>query len=48
MVSDIAFIFNICIPCGKTFSLVTKLGSSFKVKVKYQGHIVPKMAVPGH
>ena len=36
MVSDRAFIFHICIPWGKTLSLVPKSRSS--VKVKYQCH----------
>ena len=36
MASDRAFIFHIYISNGKTFSLVSRLKSS--VKVKYQGH----------
>ena len=38
MVSDTAFIFHMCIPCGKTFSVVPRSRSSIKVKIKYQGH----------
>ena len=37
MVTDAAFIFHICIPCGKNFSVMSR--SSAKVKVEYQGHI---------
>ena len=37
MVSDSAFIFQMWIPCGRTFSCVPRSRSS--VKVKYQGHI---------
>ena len=37
MVSDTAFIFHMCAPCGKTFST--------KVKIKYQRHFSSKMAV---
>ena len=37
MVSDRAFIFHICIPCGKTVSLVPKSWSFVSVKVK--GHL---------
>ena len=43
MVSDITFIFHMCIPWGKTLSLVPKSRSS--VKVKYQGHSFQKMAL---
>ena len=39
MVSDRAFIFHMCIPCGKTFYVVPKSKSSIMVSVKYQGHI---------
>ena len=39
MVSESAFIFQMCIPCGKTFFLLLKLKSYGKDKVKYQGHI---------
>ena len=35
MVSDRAFIFHMRIPCGKTFSLVTRSRSSIKVKVEF-------------
>ena len=42
MVTDRAFIFHLCISCGKTFSLGPKLRSFVKVKVKYQGHIKKK------
>ena len=43
MVSDNAFVFCMCIPCGKTFSLVPRSRSSFKVEVKYQDdHIYKK------
>ena len=45
MVSDRAFIFCIYIPWDKTLSLVPKSRSSVKVKVKYQGYKVKKMAV---
>ena len=38
MVSDIAYIFHIYIPEGKSLSLVAMLKSSFKVEVKSQGH----------
>ena len=38
MLSDRAFTFLVHIPWGKTLSLVTKLRSSVKVNVKYQGH----------
>ena len=40
MVSDRASIFPLCIPWGKTFSLVhvPNSRSSSKIKVKYQGH----------
>ena len=41
MVSDIAFIFNSCIPCGKTFSLVSRSS----VNIGYEGHIFLKVAV---
>ena len=36
MVSERAFIFHVCIPCGKTVSLV---------RVKCQGQIFQKMAI---
>ena len=42
MVSDGAFLFHMCIPCSKTFSLVIRSKSPVKVKVKYQGHIFKK------
>ena len=42
MSSRRAFIFHMCIPCCKTFSVVSR--SSVIVKVKYQGHL-KKMAV---
>ena len=42
MVSDGAFLFHMCIPCSKTFSLVIRSKSPVKVKVKYQGHILKK------
>ena len=37
MESDRAFIFHMCIPCGKSMSVVLRSRSS--VMVKYQGHI---------
>ena len=43
MASDRAFIFHICISNGKTFSLVSRLKSS--VKVKYQGHTSEKLNI---
>ena len=50
MVSDRAFIFHICIPWGKTLSLVPKSRSSIEVKVKYQGDSFQKKKWPlqGH
>ena len=39
MVSESAFIFQMCIQRGKTFFLLLKLRSYGKDKVKYQGHI---------
>ena len=36
MVSDRAFTFHMCIPCGQTFSLVPRSRSCMNVKVKYQ------------
>ena len=42
MISDIAFIFHIYIPWGKVLSLVPKLRSSVKFKVKYQVHSFQK------
>ena len=35
-----AFISHMCIPSGKTFSLLLKARPSIKVKVKYQSHVV--------
>ena len=43
--SDRAFLFHMCIPCGKTFSLVSR--SSVKVKIKYQTREIRKMAIAG-
>ena len=43
MVSDRAFMFHMCILCGKTFSSVPRSRSS--VKVKYEGQHFSKMAV---
>ena len=40
MVSGRAFIFQMCIPCGKIFSMVSRSRSS--VKVKYQSHTFSK------
>ena len=45
MVSDRAFIFNMCIPRGKIFSLIPRLRSSVKVKVKY--NIFRKLVITG-
>ena len=45
MESDSTYIFQMCIPCGKTLSLIPRSRSS--VKVKYQGHIFQKKAVTG-
>ena len=45
MVSDRDFIFHMCVPCGKTFSLVPRSRSFVKVEVKYQDHICQKMAI---
>ena len=42
MVTDTAFTFQMCIPSGKTFSLVPWSRSSVDVKVTYQGHILKK------
>ena len=42
-----AFIFQMFIPYGKTFSLVPMSRSSIKVKVKYQGHTFQKGAITG-
>ena len=42
MVSDKASIFTYFIPCGKTFSLVSR--SRLHVKVRYLGHIFQKNA----
>ena len=42
MVSDIALIFHMCIPCGKTFSLIPRSRPPVKVHVKNQGHIFTK------
>ena len=38
MVSGGAFIFHMCVSCGKTFSSVLRSRSSVKVKLKYQVH----------
>ena len=35
MVTDRAFIFHMCIPCGKTFSSIYRSRSSVRVRVKY-------------
>ena len=35
------FIFHMCIPCGKTFSLVPRLSSYTRFKVKCEGQITP-------
>ena len=40
-ISERAFMFHTCIPCGQTFLFGTKF------KVKYQGHVFQKMAVAG-
>ena len=45
MVRDRALTFLMCIPCGKTFSLVPKSKSSYEVR-KYQGYIFRKLKVP--
>ena len=42
MASDSAFIFHMCIPCGKNFSSEPSSRSSFKVKMKYQAQIFKK------
>ena len=41
MKTDKIFIFHVCIPCGKAFSLEPGSRSSVKVKVQYKGHIFP-------
>ena len=38
-VSDTAFIFHLCIPCGKKSSVVPRSRPPVKAKVKYHGHI---------
>ena len=42
MVSNSDFIFHMCIPCNKAFSLVPRSRSFARVKVKYQGDILKK------
>ena len=42
-----AFIFQISIPCDKTFLMVLSSRSSVKVKVEYQGHNFQNMAIAG-
>ena len=42
MVSYTVFIFHMCIPCGKTFPLVTRSRSSVKVGVIHQGQFFDK------
>ena len=37
IVSDRAFMYNMCIPCGKIFFMVPR--SAVEVKLKYRGHI---------
>ena len=44
MVYDGAFMFHMCISCGKNLSLLLRSTSSVQVKVKYQGHIYKKKA----
>ena len=43
MVTYRSYIFHMCISCGKTFSVVSSIMSSVKVKVKYQGNIIEKI-----
>ena len=45
MVSDKTLIFHMCIPFGKTFSLVPSSRSSVKIKAKYQGNTFQEIAV---
>ena len=42
MVSDRAFIFHICIPCGETNFFVCRSGSTAKVQLDYQGSCFTK------
>ena len=42
MESDRAFMFQMCVPCGLTFSVVPRSRTSVNVKVKYPGHIFHK------
>ena len=48
MLSDKASILHICIPWGKTFSLVSKSSVKVKFKFKFQGRMIfYKMVVGG-
>ena len=48
MVCDTAFISNMCIPCGKTFFLHTKVKVICQCRGKItMSHFFPKLAVTG-
>ena len=48
MVDHVAYKFHMCIPCGKTFSLVPRSRLSVSIKVKYEGHIFQNLWLQGY